>query len=308
MSASSDSSRGAHDRSADDHRDEHDLVRSDEHPGALVPAEFATRLRAPAGAPLITFSVCRYPPGQRFWALRQMGLARRPLAHTPGLGFHRLLGSGGSPGFSLRPDLGRYALLAVWSSEQAADDFFAASRLLASWRAHASELWTVKLLPRRTRGSWSGHTPFTGPPLDLDPDLPSVVITRASLRLRALLSFWRRVPAINRGILQSPGLRLALGVGELPWLRPVTVSLWDDDAALERFAYHGSCHHHAARAAIDRRWFREDLFARFAAIASQGRVDGRDPCGFQALAAAPTWPAEHVLSDMSHGPATLTAS
>ena len=134
------------------------------------------------------------------------------------------------------------------------------------------------------------------------------MITRASLRLRALLSFWRRVPAINRGILQSPGLRLALGVGELPWLRPVTVSLWDDDAALERFAYHGSCHHHAARAAIDRRWFREDLFARFAAIASQGRVDGRDPCGFQALAAAPTWPAEHVLSDMSHGPATLTAS
>lgn len=264
-------------------------------------SEFATRLRAPAGAPLITFTICRYPPGQRFWALRQMGLARRPLAVTPGLGFHRLLGSGASPGFSLRPDLGRYALLAGWSSEQAADDFFAASPVLHAWRAHASELWTVKLLPRRSRGSWAGHAPFTAPALEL-PTLPTFVLTRASLRLRALLAFWRRVPAINRDLLHTPGLRLALGVGELPWLRPVTVSLWDDDAALERFAFHGSRHHEAARAAIDRRWFREDLFARFAAIASQGQVDGRDPCGFQL-----TCPAGHALPDMSPRPA-LTAS
>ena len=263
---------------------------------ATQSSDFATRLRAPPGARLITFTICRYPPGQRFWALRQMGLARRPLAATPGLDFHRLLGSGASPGFSLRPDLGRYALLAAWSSEHAADDFFAAAPLLRAWREHSSELWTVKLLPRCSRGSWAGQRPFTPATHELPP-LPVLVITRASLRLRALLSFWRRVPAINRDLLASPGLRLALGVGELPWLRPVTVSLWDDDAALERFAFHGARHHQATRAAIDHRWFREDLFARFAAIASQGRVDGRDPCGFQT-----------VLPDMSRRPAALTAS
>lgn len=303
MSDAANPASGPNDRLAHEHPAGREaLVRPAE---ISVVSEFATRLRAPAGVPLITFSICRYPPGQRFWALRQMGLARRPLAATPGLGFHRLLGSGGSPGFSLRPDLGRYALLAVWSSEQAADDFFAASPLLHAWRARSSELWTAKLLPRRTRGSWAGHAPFTVPKLDLDPTLPAVVITRASLRLRALYSFWRRVPAINRDLLTSPGLRLALGVGELPWLRPVTVSLWDDDATLERFAFHGSGHHDAARAAISRRWFREDLFARFAAIASQGRVDGRDPCGFQALAQAPAKPA---LPDMSRRPAAITAS
>jgi heme-degrading monooxygenase HmoA len=254
-------------------------------------------MRVPTGATLTTFSIFRYPRGSRMWALQQMGRARRRLATTPGLGFHRLLGSGAGLGFSRVPDFSRYALLATWSSEQAADDFFAASPFLADTRRHASEVWTVKLLARRSRGSWKRQTPFTASPHELSPDLPAVVITRASLRLRAMLRFWSRIPAIERDLVVAPGLRLALGVGELPWIRPVTFSVWDDEAAVDRFAYAGSCHHAAARAAHARGWFREDLFARFTAIATQGRLAGRDPCG---LVSGP--------KDMSFGPVLLTAS
>jgi hypothetical protein len=237
--------------------------------------------RAPPGATLTTFTVLRYPPGQRLWAFKLMGRAPRRLAATAGLDFHRMLGSGSGLGFSLLPDLGRYALLATWSSEQAADEFFAASPLLAECRERATELWTVKLLALRSRGAWSGAAPFAVHPDALPPGLPRVVLTRASLRLRALPGFWSRVPEINRSLTAAPGLRLALGVGELPWVRPVTFSVWDDDACLDRFAFQGSCHHAGARAAYQHRWFREDLFARFAAIATQGRLAGRDPCGFQ---------------------------
>jgi len=266
---------------------------ADQQPGALTGARraarpsvggFFTALRAPPGASLTTFTIFRYPPGQRFWAFTLMGRARRPLAQTAGLGFHRLLGSGSGLGFSLLPDFGRYALLATWSSEQAADDFFAAAPLLAECRERGAELWTVKLLALRSRGAWAGALPFTPPqelPQELPPELPKVALTRARLRLRGLPGFWRRVPAINRSLAAASGLRLALGVGELPWIRPVTFSVWDDDASLERFAFQGSCHHAGARAAYQQRWFREDLFARFAAIASQGQVAGRDPCGFQ---------------------------
>ena len=248
---------------------------------------FTTALRVPSGASLTTFTIFRYPPGQRLWAFTMMGRARRPLAATAGLGFHRLLGSGSGLGFSLLPDFGRYALLATWSSEQAADEFFAAAPLLTQCREHGAQLWTVKLLTLRSRGSWARAQPFSVHPHELPPDLPRVVLTRANLRLRAMPGFWFRVPAINRSLAAAPGLRLALGVGELPWVRPVTFSMWDDDACLERFAYQGSCHHAGARAALQRRWFSEDLFARFAAIASQGRITGpdplasRDPCGFQ---------------------------
>jgi len=269
-------------------------------PGALATSTpaFVAALRAPPGAALTTFSIFRYPPGARLWALSQMGSARRPLAATPGLGFHRLLGSGAGLGFSRWPDFSRYGLLATWSSEQAADDFFADSPVLAGFRRRASEVWTVKLLALRSRGSWSGHTPFT-PTQGLPPGLPTVAITRASLRLRALWRFWGRVPAIERELVAAPGVRLALGVGELPWVRPVTFSVWDDEAALERFA-RAACHHAAARAAYARGWFREGLFARFAAIATQGQLAGRDPCGLSP-----------DLKDMSLGPgssAPITAS
>ena len=261
-----------------------------------VPPGFVTAMRVPNGATLTTFSIFRYPRGSWLWALRQMGSARRPLAATPGLGFHHLLGSGAGLGFSRVPDFSRYALLATWSSEQAADDFFAVSPVIESFRRRASEVWTVKLLARRSRGSWKRQTPFTPTTDDLPPGLPTVVITRASLRLRAMLRFWGRVPAIERDLVAAPGMRLALGVGELPWVRPVTFSVWDDEAALERFANAGS-HHAAARAAHARGWFRENLFARFTAIATQGQIAGHDPCGLSP-----------VPRDMSLGPAPMNTS
>jgi hypothetical protein len=101
-------------------------------------------------------------------------------------------------------------------------------------------------------------------------------LTRAHLRLRGVLDFWARVPAINRQLLNSPGLRLALGIGELPWVRPITFSVWDDVASLEGFA-RGDAHGAGARAAALRGWFAESLFFRFAAVGSAGTIDGRDP-------------------------------
>ena len=246
------------------------------HHAAVV--DFTAALRAPAGVPLTTFSVFCYPRGQRWWAFKNQGLARRPLARVPGLTFSRLLGSGS--GFSVVPDFSRYALLATWSSEQAADEFFAADPLFTACHARAAETWTVKLVARRVRGAWTGRDPFLAdvPAPELPDDLPLVVLTRASLRLLALPSFWSRAPAINRHILTAPGLRVALGVGELPWIRPVTFSVWDGTTSMEQFAFHGTAHHDAARTARARGWFKEDLFARFAAIASHGTLDGRDPC------------------------------
>ena len=227
-------------------------------------------MRAPTGVPVTTFTIFQYPRGLRLWALRQMIRAREPLARAPGIRFHRLLGTGGGLGFSLLPDLSRYAMLAHWSAEQAADDFFLGSKLMAEYRRVTAEIWTVKLLARDSRGTWSAPGPFDPRPPELPPALPTVVLTHASLRLRGLLGFWRRAPARAHELLSRPGLRLALGVGELPWLRADTFSVWDgvDPAELDD-------------PQLPRPWFRETLHARFSAIATQGRVHGHDPCGFQ---------------------------
>lgn len=242
------------------------------------PEGFVWAHRAPAGATLTSLTVMRFADGDRGWAFRQVGRSYAPLGRTPGLHFWRLCGSG--EGFSARPDLSRYALLASWSSEQAMTDFFAESPVAAAYRSRAAEAWTVALLTRGGRGSWSGRCPF-GPGLsDIPSSLPAVALTRASLRLRAVLPFWSRVPAIDRRLRASPGLRVALGIGEVPWLRPITFSVWSDAASLEGFARGAAEHAAAARAAESRRWFAEDLFYRFAAIGAAGALAGRDPCGF----------------------------
>lgn len=245
----------------------------------MLPHGFTWGHRAPQGAKITTVTLLRFARGSRWWAFTQMGRARGPLAATPGLEFWRLCGSGGGLGFSARPDLSRYALIATWSSEQALLEFFAGSGVMAGYRARAAEAWTVAMVPLRGRGSWGGGCPFGPVPEGVPGSLRVIALTRATLRLRGFFSFWSRVPAINRRLVAMPGLRLAQGIGELPWIRPITFSVWDDEASLEAFAFAGSNHEHAARAARARRWFVEDLFYRFAAIGSAGAFDGGDPAG-----------------------------
>jgi hypothetical protein len=233
--------------------------------------------RPPAGAPITTVTIFRFAPGRRLWAFQEMGRARAPLAATPGLEFWRLCGAGTSPGFSIRPDPSRYGLVSTWSNEQALKDFFERSRLFADYRARAAEVWTAALLPLRGHGRWGGTCPFGPVVMDLPQSLPVVALTRARLRLRGLVRFWVRVPAINRQLLGAPGLRLALGIGELPVIRLGTLSVWDDVASLEAFAYRPGPHAAVVRASRRHGWFAEELFFRFAAVGSAGTIDGRDP-------------------------------
>lgn len=243
----------------------------------VLPAHgFEWLCRAPGGARITTLTVLRFARGDRLWAFQQMGRARAPLAATPGLEFWRLCGCGAGQGFSVRPDLSRYALLGVWSSEHVLLDFFAGP-LFAEYRARAAEAWTIALVTAGGRGVWGGTCPFGPGVKDLPEGLPVVALTRARLRPAGLLAFWSRVPAINRRLLAAPGRRFSLGIGELPWVQPVTFSVWDDAASLERFARAGREHAAAARAAHARGWFAEDLFFRFTAIGSAGGLGGADP-------------------------------
>lgn len=230
--------------------------------------------RAPAGVKITTLTVLRFGRGARLWAFKQMGRARAPLARTRGLEFWRLCGCGSGEGFSVRPDLSRYALLGVWASEQALEEFFAGSPLFAEYGERAEAGWTIALLTTGGRGVWGGTCPFGHGLKDLPEGLPAVALTRARLRAAGIVPFWARVPAINRKLLAARGRVLSLGIGELPWVQPVTFSVWDGVAELERFARAGE-HAEAARAAVERGWFAEDLFYRFAAIGSAGGLSLR---------------------------------
>jgi len=222
-----------------------------------------------------TLTLLHYPRRQHAWAFAQMAFAVPTLRRTPGLRFWKLLGSGHGSGFSLQPNWSRYGLLAVWEGEAAARDFFAHAALMKKYRGHADEIWTVHMLPLQAHGAWSGVNPFL-PLAGVAASGPIAVLTRATIRLNRMRAFWSEVPGTSRVLENAAGRLASIGIGEAPFFRQATFSLWRSVAEMQAFAYR-SDHERVLRRTRDEHWYREELFARFAPIASEGAWDGRDP-------------------------------
>jgi spheroidene monooxygenase len=204
-----------------------------------------------------------------------MGLARRALAATPGIGFWKLCGSGTGEGFTPRPNLGIYAILATWSDRATAEARTATAPAFARYHARAKESWTVFLTPVSARGAWSGRQPFTPSPAPLNG--PVAALTRATLRPRAALRFWNRVPNISAAIGADPNVTFKIGIGEAPLLHQITFSIWPSTEAMAQFARADGPHARAIRAVRDGDWFAEELYARFALTGARGAWLGANP-------------------------------
>ena len=208
------------------------------------------------------------------WAFSMMGLARWPLSRVPGIGFWKLCGSGGGIGFLPRPNPSVYAILATWPGEREARAALAQARVFARYRARAAEAWTILLRPVSARGAWSGRAPFEpGAPHGGG---PVAALTRGTVRARALPRFWRRVPAISDRIGADGDVLFKIGIGEVPWLHQVTVSVWPDAASMARFARTGP-HAEAIARVREEGWFAEDLYARFEVVGEIGSWTGTPP-------------------------------
>lgn len=211
----------------------------------------------------------------RLWAFAMMGLARRPLARHPELQFWKLCGTGVGEGFTPLPNTGVYAILAVWPGEESARRQIETSQLWQRYRRVAAEHWTLFLRPISARGAWSGRAPF-----DAGPDTgsgPLAALTRATIRPRKALRFWTRQPDIGRRIGANGDVLFKIGIGEVPWFRQVTVSVWPDEASMARFARASGPHAEAIRAVREGQWFREELYARFRIAGEAGAWEGRSP-------------------------------
>jgi len=259
---------------------------------------------------IVTLSLFRYASiGDRAWAFSRMQMAKRPLSRLPGLAFFKLMGTGGGEGFDLRPNFSVTTLLSVWENEESAAQGVAQSAIYRDYRRHVSETATLFLKPLSSRGRWAGCQPFhisdaTGKD-EAQLCRPLVALTRASVRARHLPRFWKRVPAISKRIAANPAVRFHFGMGEIPWLHQVTVSMWENGEAMQQFSIDSPEHGQAVQAAYRENWFCEQLFARFAVMAVEGQWDGRDAAEKWLRpqpgdATATSWPiAAHVGQEVS---------
>jgi spheroidene monooxygenase len=240
----------------------------------------------PPPLPIVTLSFFRFGRWRdRAWALGQMALARRPLARTDGIGFHKLMGAGTGEGFTPVPDAA-VAILGTWPDIARAKGALAEAPVFRRFGDRAVERFDLHLETLSARGLWSGAAPFAPAgrePAPLGnapaepPAGPVAAVTRATVRPRALLKFWARVPGISDRVGADPNVLFKAGVGEVPFLHQVTVSVWPDAAAMHAFARAGGPHAEAIRAVRAGNWFAEELYARFAVRGHAGTWQGRDP-------------------------------
>ena len=219
---------------------------------------------------MTTLTLFRFAtPSARIWALSQMGLAPRRMQGVAGLRFFKLLGSGAANGFGIKPNFGVYGLLGVWDDDLAFERFWGQHPVAQGYQRKACAWQTVFLNTSMVHGQWDGTCPFE-PTATFDPRMPVAVLTRATIYPRHVLRFWRFVAPVSADVEGRPGLRFAVGVGELPLIQQATFSLWDSGKQMLDYAYRRA--HHAAVIQKTRElgWYKEEMFARFVPYRTEG--------------------------------------
>jgi spheroidene monooxygenase len=211
-------------------------------------------------------------PDSFLWGLSRYVIGRFSLRNIPGLQFYKVLGSGFEGGFSTKPSLHKQGLFCVFDSEHHAKQFRTHSKLVQAYMNHSREFFAVSLNAFSTRGSWANtqlditaKAPLSGPIASL---------TRASIKPLKANAFWKKAQPAEASINQSEGVILSAGLGEAPYLRQATFTIWEDETALNTYAQQGA-HLAAIKAAYGQQYFSESMFTRFTPSDMEGAWRGK---------------------------------
>lgn len=228
-----------------------------------------------------SLTIIRYPAWAIPFAWISMGLFRLPLWLNKQIHFYKLMGCGRNGTFDVQPDLRQWAILTIQSEFSATTD---ARRqhgsLIYYWiRLFNGEAYTLLLTPVAGHGKWDGREPFGNLPRQSDEPGRMAVLTRATIRLSKLAYFWKNVAPVAQQMLRAPGFEYSVGIGEIPWVKQATFSVWKDATAMKSFAYGDDRHKEVIRQTRRQDWYSEDLFVRFRIDQTIGTLRGIDPLG-----------------------------
>lgn len=187
--------------------------------------------------------------------------------------FIKLMGSGKNGTFDIEPDLERWAYLFVWESEADYKNFQENSPVFKYIKKYSSDNFTIFLQPIQSHGLWDKKNPFEANIKEnFENNESIVVLTRASIRMHKAADFWRNVPAIAQNFAQHEGFLYSIGVGEMPFFKQATLSIWQNEAFMKAFAYKKKEHAEVIKKTRSQQWYSEELFARFRLIGHTGNV------------------------------------
>ena len=243
-------------------------------PPTALPTTSATAFPQPQSAGTVAvFLLADIAAAHRLWGYARFVIGRFAMRGVPGLVMSKVMGSGDGGGFGLKPSSSRQALFCLFNDEDSAEAFLK-SPVAKAYEQRAQEFCSAKLRAYSCKGTWSGQSIAVTANLPDTSSGPIATLTRASIRPFSALRFWRMQPASEVSLNAASGCLLATGVGEAPFFRQATFSLWVDTAAMDAYARTGA-HLAAIRAAHDGAFFSESMFARFVPISLTGSWRGR---------------------------------
>jgi heme-degrading monooxygenase HmoA len=223
----------------------------------------------PHDSRVVLFSLLRFSKGQRWRALQDFVWLRQILPKQRGAQFVKVMGCGKGAVFSVGPDWGRYAFLSIWNSEESAINAFQHPRWCRAQSGAESNLH-LSLLPVSSHGKWDGGDPFQ-PTQPAAESSRTAVLTRADVKPWKIRSFSRHAATTSAAVENHEGLQFSLGMGEWPFVRQATFSIWDSKEAMKVYAYKNSTHIAAMRGKNKENWYGEELYARFTVLAESSR-------------------------------------
>lgn len=225
---------------------------------------------------IVALTVTKFRTRNILFGFLGMAVLRVPMWLNTKCKFWKLMGSGKDAQVDLAPDFKHWAILTTWEHKEDCEQFYKASFPLKWFRYFGYEEFTILLKPLSSHGLWSGNKPFI---IDKNFENPSeriAVITRAAINFGKVKEFRQNIKRAAQAMRISPGYILSLGVGENPFFDQATFSIWENSDLMKNYAYKSFDHSDVIKLTRERKWYSEELFARFAIIESSGTLNGID--------------------------------
>lgn len=211
----------------------------------------------------------RYIP----FAFLSMAIFHFPLFLNRKLRFYKLMGSGKNGTFDIWPDFNQWAVMLFYEADQfpEKDISFISNNLAGSfitkWWAFFKVNTRVFLLePYAGHGTWDGQSFIDPKEKNPDPEGKIAVLTRASIRPSRLKQFWQAVPSTAEKLEENKGFIYSIGIGEIPFVKQATFSIWESVEDMKAFAYKKMAHQDVIRRTRKESWYSEEMFLRFRII------------------------------------------
>ncbi|WP_026775482.1 hypothetical protein [Polaribacter sp. Hel_I_88] len=209
-----------------------------------------------------TLIIVKYKPIFAIFGFLSMAIFRIPLFFNKNIQFYKLMGTGKNGTFDKVPDLSQWSILVTYNDEVTLEAQFGG--FILKWFDLFCKKQTIYILqPIEGHGFWDQKKVFGELPPTTDYEGQIAVLTRATIRLNKLRYFWENVAPIASQMVTADGFITSYGVGEIPWVKQATFSIWESKAAMKKFAYRMPQHKAVIQKTRKQNWYSEDMFTRF---------------------------------------------